>query len=837
MTENAYIDANSRNTLTALANDSSGDIYNVRVNPITGALLVEADILSTNTDIGSTILGGTEGSVLFIGTGSTLAQDNANFFWDDLNNFLGLGNNTPAATLHVSGSVEFDLGTDAEGDIYYRDASGILQALPVGNEGDLLVVQGGLPAWSVTGGSTGYNLIQNEGVSVTQRSTINLTNLLTATDVGAKTELDINVANLANDATFISTLEGNLDLANIGGQINLATQVTGLLSATNIDITNLQSTLDLGSIAGDINLATQVTGTLGVSNGGTGASTLTGVLHGNGTSAFTAIPLTTNGAILIGDGSGEPTTLSAFSSSTGNLKLSNGGTGASLSDPGANNLMGWDDTDNSVGFWTLGSGLSYDHASHTISSTAGDTSISATAQEDLTAGDTVGFSSSIPDSVIKAVWSVRNQTTSITKTSSGGAVHAICEIDTDKYIVAYYSNTNVGSLVCVTLDRGTMQFIAGTPTASNQYQSTTPFALVKLDTDKFALCVVGTSSAQMSVKVGTVSGTTISLGSSTVVHNSGNNKTSVNAVQLGTDSIALISRVLSSNPLLMAVSVSGTTPSLTDSITLTNLDAATAGFSIVKVDTNKVACYQHRKVVIATLSGTWTQGGSTTLTPPASSASALSSGMKSLATNTFYVILDSAGTIGISYCTVSGSVITEVASTSSIVTGGTGTLSTLMSDGTDVYSYIQPASGTTTISRLSVSGATVVLSPTVVDVNVGFDSSFYGGGNPTVTISNMMQAFAENPTSFVGLTSTTPISNNVVFRYHVQGFTNNFIGIVQSSISEGATATVSVVGADTNQTGIVPGSLYIPYQGGLQITSSTSSIWTLQAQNSTTILI
>ena len=43
----------------------------------------------------------------------------------------------------------------------------------------------------------------------------------------------------------------------------------------------------------------------------------------------------------------------------------------SLSDPGANVLMGWDDTDNLLKFIALGAGLSYDHASHTLSSTGG----------------------------------------------------------------------------------------------------------------------------------------------------------------------------------------------------------------------------------------------------------------------------------------------------------------------------------------------------------------------------------------------------------------------------------------------------------------------------------
>ena len=44
----------------------------------------------------------------------------------------------------------------------------------------------------------------------------------------------------------------------------------------------------LKTVAGVVSLTSQVSGTLPVGNGGTGATTLTGVLKGNGTSAFTA---------------------------------------------------------------------------------------------------------------------------------------------------------------------------------------------------------------------------------------------------------------------------------------------------------------------------------------------------------------------------------------------------------------------------------------------------------------------------------------------------------------------------------------------------------------------
>ncbi len=61
----------------------------------------------------------------------------------------------------------------------------------------------------------------------------------------------------------------------------------------------------------------------------------------------------------------------AYVSGGTDVALADGGTGASLSDPGANKLWGWDDTDNAIGFWIIGSGLSYDHSTHTLSASGG----------------------------------------------------------------------------------------------------------------------------------------------------------------------------------------------------------------------------------------------------------------------------------------------------------------------------------------------------------------------------------------------------------------------------------------------------------------------------------
>lgn len=308
--ENLAIDNNMRNVLGAVTNDGNEDIKRVRVNPITGALIVEANVTSSNTSIGSTIPGGTAGSVLFLDVGGTLAEDNSYFYYDPVAHQLALGHNSPTATLDIVGSLKYSDGSEVNGYVLTTDGSGNA-------------------TWAPLPSGNGYDLIQNQGMSVIQRNTINLTNLLTASDVGGKTQLDINVTNLGNDATLISTLESNIDLGNLQGLLNwnqidqttvsvdLATQVTGLLPASNIDITNLESTLNLANIAGQIDLTTQVTGQLppanidvvGLANDATFLTNLIPNLDEN-------VKVAVDGVTITGDGT------------TGNPLVATGGTSA-----------------------------------------------------------------------------------------------------------------------------------------------------------------------------------------------------------------------------------------------------------------------------------------------------------------------------------------------------------------------------------------------------------------------------------------------------------------------------------------------------------------------------
>lgn len=58
--------------------------------------------VTVSISIGDDVTGGTEGSILFIGPGGTIAQDNANLFFNQSAGSVGLGTNTPSRKFHVA---------------------------------------------------------------------------------------------------------------------------------------------------------------------------------------------------------------------------------------------------------------------------------------------------------------------------------------------------------------------------------------------------------------------------------------------------------------------------------------------------------------------------------------------------------------------------------------------------------------------------------------------------------------------------------------------------------------------------------------------------------------
>lgn len=105
-------------TYTLQVGGVTGTAYNVLANsgqtPTQGAIAADNDLLIGGDlevlgTLYATLSGSfnpsfTTGSVIFQGA-SGLAQDNTNFFWDDTNNLLGIGTNSPVSKFDLSGAV------------------------------------------------------------------------------------------------------------------------------------------------------------------------------------------------------------------------------------------------------------------------------------------------------------------------------------------------------------------------------------------------------------------------------------------------------------------------------------------------------------------------------------------------------------------------------------------------------------------------------------------------------------------------------------------------------------------------------------------------------------
>jgi hypothetical protein len=200
---------------------------------------------------------------------------------------------------------------------------------------------------------------------------------------------------------------------------------------------------NLKTVAGTVNLATQVTGTLSAANGGTGAATLTGVLKGNGTSAFTAA---TAGTDYLAPPSG---TSILKANSGGALANATAGTdyvapGGALGTPSSGTLSSCTvDGTNSVGYRNVPQSGSDKTTSYSLATT------------DVGKFVGVGTSGSItiPNSTFAAgdIVSIFNNTT--------GNITITCSITT-----AYIAGTDTDKATMTLATRGvaTILFISGT---------------------------------------------------------------------------------------------------------------------------------------------------------------------------------------------------------------------------------------------------------------------------------------------------------------------------------------------------------------------------------------
>ena len=177
-------------------------------------------------------------------------------------NATGTGIAVPAGrTMFV-----FNNGTNVVDSVTYLSSLTLGSALPIAS--------GGTGSTTASGARTALGATTLGG------------NLFTIANPGAITFPRFNADNTVSalDAASFRTAIG------AGSGTGTVTSVSGTGTVNGITLTGTvtaSGSLTLGGTLSGVSLSTQVTGTLPVANGGTGATTLTGVVIGNGTSAFT----------------------------------------------------------------------------------------------------------------------------------------------------------------------------------------------------------------------------------------------------------------------------------------------------------------------------------------------------------------------------------------------------------------------------------------------------------------------------------------------------------------------------------------------------------------------
>ena len=180
-----------------------------------------------------------------------------------------------------------------------------------------VVGNGNTTYYAIFGGSdweVGLGTYTSSGTTLSRDSILSSSNSNNAVNWPAGTK-DIFITYPAGRSAYV---EGAVLRVTNNAILGVENGGTGASSLTGI----VKGTGTSAFTAGNVNLASEVTGTLPVANGGTGATTLTGVLKGNGTGAVTA------------------SNVNLASEVTGTLPVANGGTGITALGTGVATFLG-----------------------------------------------------------------------------------------------------------------------------------------------------------------------------------------------------------------------------------------------------------------------------------------------------------------------------------------------------------------------------------------------------------------------------------------------------------------------------------------------------------------
>ena len=350
--------------------ESSTGVGSVRSLILGSGCQIEKFYLINNTGTGAKTVKNTSGTGISVPGGkATLVYNNGTNVVDAASYFtsLTLGSALPVASggtgltagtsggvpaYTASGTLASSAALTQYGVVYGGGAGAVPVATAAGTTGQILTATtGGAPSWAApatSGTVTAVSVVSANGFAGTSSGgatpALTLTTSVTGVLKGNGTAISAAVA-----GTDYVAVNGALGTPSSGTLTNttglpLTSGVTGTLPIANGGTGTTSTTF--------ANLTTNVTGTLPVANGGSGAVTLTGVLKGNGTSAFTAA---TAGTDYVAPGTATTfTALQTFNGTSSNAshKATNMLEVATVSATAATGTIAYDVTTQSVLYYT-----------------------------------------------------------------------------------------------------------------------------------------------------------------------------------------------------------------------------------------------------------------------------------------------------------------------------------------------------------------------------------------------------------------------------------------------------------------------------------------------------
>jgi hypothetical protein len=571
--------------------------------------------------------------------------------------------------------------------------------------------------------------------------------------------------------------------------------------------------LTLGGTLSNVSLTTQVTGTLPVANGGSGATTLTGVLKGNGTSAFTAgnVNLTSEvtGTLPVANGGTGATTLTA-----NNVILGNGTSAVNFVAPGtAGNVL----TSNGT-TWTSGPAPVVAGALQAVATGTLSDGTKVIINTDGTVS-AVGFTQGAPLFSSEVVYESVGRSgprVSVYDAASGKVVVSVI----DKVWVGTVSGTSISFGSPVTVPGGNLNIQSAAYDANAQ---------------KIVFILIQSSPSYGYAIVGTVSGTSISFGAASGF-NIASTMFAKSAVYDSVNQNVIFSWSGASvnKTYVQTANVSGTSVSFGTAVEIFNANVAAS----LTYDTNA-------QKVVATYAGSSDYGTARVCTVSGTSITLGTAVVYNSATSfQSTIVYDAASQKVVIGFRDSGN--------SSYATAIVGTVSgTSISFGSKVALNTADTSFSSSVYDSSLNKFVLVGSTN----NNGF--AFIGsvsGTTPNVSYTEIFNAGS----TFTNSVSFDSLNNKVVFAYEdtsnssystsrvletAQLTSNltaeNFIGISNASYANGATATIQTVGSvDDAQSGLTAGqAYYVQEDGSLSTTPGSPSVFAGTAVSASKIII